>query len=346
MNIPSKMIYKIVEYAKDVSLMHNCQLTFLTIMGSHLYGNSTETSDIDVKGIMVPSKSSCLLNNAPRNINIKEGNNDLGIDFELYSIQEYFKLLRSGETVSCDMLFAQSYPDAILYLHPKFVELYEENIDKVIAGDRLDKNPYLRYAYSQAIKYGVKGNRYEIIQKVLNLAQIYYETDFAECKRLGDYLDELESAGGNRKYCFKTNIEASGKKLIPGLYLAGKTHQGTITLGEFVKRCNVLISEYGERARLAANNGGNDWKALSHAFRAVCQLNELVKTGNITFPRLEAKFLQDIKQGKIAFEVLKESIENNFKFFDEIVKESTVTKTYRFNQKFVDKFILSFYEEE
>jgi hypothetical protein len=332
----------VFKYATDIAKEHNCRLLFLTVMGSRLYGTDTSASDWDVKGIILPSAKDLILQRATHNINRKENENPLGIDFELYSIQKYFDMLRSGETVSSDMFWAPTNTEALIYIHEDFRDIFNHS-DKLIAGDRLDKNPFLRYAYAQAVKYGIKGNRFEVIERVLTLAKLYYEHNFTENTLLRDYLNELEATGNNEKYCFKTNIDIAGKKTIPGLYLAGKTHQGTIKLGEFIQRCETLLKDYGERARLAATSGGNDWKALSHAVRAVNQLNELVRTGKIRFPRVEAKRLLEIKQGKIPFEVVKETIEQNIEFFDEAIKVSIVTKNFRWNQKFVDEFILSFY---
>jgi|WetSurMetagenome_2_1015567.scaffolds.fasta_scaffold01476_18 hypothetical protein len=339
---------KILKYALDTCSEHNCELLFLTIMGSRLYGTELPASDYDVKGIMLPSTKDLVLRKATHNINRKETENPLGIDFELYSIQEYFKLLSSGETISADMLFAPSYLGAVIYVDEEFQQIFD-NIDKLIAGDRLDKNPYLRYAYSQAVKYGIKGNRYEVIQKVLKTAKSLYENAFEHHPgsvmylKLVEYLDELAKAGENNKYCFVTDIEVHKNQRVPGLYLAGKMHQGTIKLSEFIERAQSLLNDYGHRAKLAAQADGNDWKALSHAVRAVCQLNELLRTGKIKFPRAEAQRLLDIKQGKISFEEVKEIIENNIKFFDEAIQVS-VAKTYRWRQTFVDEFIFSFYE--
>jgi predicted nucleotidyltransferase len=333
-------------YTQDIAHAHKCELLFLTTMGSRLYGTDTPTSDWDVKGIVLPLAKDLILQRAAHNINRKENQNSLGIDFELYSIQKYFDMLRTGETISSDMLWAHTNPEAIIYMNEDFRTIFN-NYNKLIAGDRLDKNPYLRYAYAQAIKYGIKGNRFEVIRKVLNRAKKNFTCAWATTApnyiKLEDYLDELSKAGEDEKYCFKTNIDVAGRKTIPGLYLAGKVHQGTITLSEFIQRCETLLKDYGERARLAATSGGNDWKSLSHAARSVFQLNELIKTGRINFPLAKAKYLCDIKEGKVAFDNVKETIEHNIEFFNKAIQVS-FTQQYRWNQNWVDEFILGFYE--
>jgi len=334
---------KIYEYAKTVCEEHNCKLLFLTTMGSRLYGTYTSDSDYDVKGVMLPNYEDVLCGRYTHNIRRKPEQNDLELDLEIYSIQEYFKLLRTGETITADMLFSFTFPEAVIYADDYFADLFRHyHYKDVIDGKNLDRNPYLRYAYSQAVKYGIKGNRYEVVKRVLNLAQTLYEMNFEDL-RLGDYLTPLEIAGGNEKYCFVTEIETAGKKKVPGLYLAGKTHQGTIKLAEFVKRCKSLLSDYGERAKLAAESDGNDWKALSHAVRAVSQLLELVRTGMIRFPRYDAADLLQIKMGEISFETVKELIEDGIKRFDEELPFS-LAKHYRWRQDFVDKFILDIYK--
>jgi len=333
----------IVRYTKDLCYQHGCELLYLTIMGSRLYGTSTPASDWDVKGVMLPDSGDVLCGRHTHNIRLKEDQNYLGIDLEIYSIQKYFKLLRSGETITADMLFAPTYPEAILFVEHNFSDLFSHYKD-VINGKDLDKNPYLRYAYSQAIKYGVKGNRFGVVQKVLDLAETLYESNTAETHKLGDFLTALEMAGGNPKYCFVTEVETHRKQKVPGLYLAGKVHQGTIKLGEFVKRCKTLLSDYGERTKLAANAGGNDWKALSHAVRAVGQLLELVRTGMIRFPRSDADDLLQIKRGEISFETVRELLETGIQIFDEEV-ENGVAKTYRWRQKYVDNLIIKIYND-
>lgn len=334
---------QIFRYVQDLCNQHTCTLLYLTTMGSRLYGTNTPDSDYDIKGVMLPDYEDVLCGRYTHNIRRKEDENYLGIDLEVYSIQEFFKHLRAGETVTADMLFAFTYPEAVLYVEHEFSGIFR-NYNKLINGKNLDKNPYLRYAYSQAIKYGVKGNRFEVVKKVLNFAETVYGLDTLEEKRLGDYLTPLEIAGGNQKYCFVTEVETHRKQKIPGLYLAGKVHQGTIKLGEFVRRCKVLLNDYGERTKLAANAGGNDWKALSHAVRAVGQLLELVRTGMIRFPRFDAADLLQIKRGEISFETVRGLIETGIQIFDEEV-ENSVAKTYKWRQEYVDNLIIKIYND-
>ena len=56
---------------------------------------------------------------------------------------------------------------------------------------------------------------------------------------------------------------------------------------------------YGKRTRSAADNDGRDWKALSHALRALYEAEELVDTGKITFPLPLADEVKALKEGRL-----------------------------------------------
>ena len=71
--------------------------------GSHLYGTATENSDLDYKGIYLPTKEQILLNRFKKshNIQTKKGssakNTSDDIDIEFYSLQYFIKLACEGQ---------------------------------------------------------------------------------------------------------------------------------------------------------------------------------------------------------------------------------------------------------
>lgn len=79
--------------------------------GSHLYGTATSESDVDYKGVFLPSKEDILLGNIPKNYSFStkvngSKNNPDDIDVELYSLHYFIKLACEGQTVALDMLHA------------------------------------------------------------------------------------------------------------------------------------------------------------------------------------------------------------------------------------------------
>ena len=71
--------------------------------------------------------------------------------------------------------------------------------------------------------------------------------------------------------------------------------------GYAIKCVENFYSNYGKRAQQARDNMGIDWKALSHAFRAIYQLKDLYTNGDITFPLKEREFILKIKQGELHY---------------------------------------------
>ena len=78
---------------------------------------------------------------------------------------------------------------------------------------------------------------------------------------------------------------------------------------EFTQRVSADIKHYGTKTQ-EANNQGINFKAISHAIRTLYQLEELLKTGRITFPLRECHELRDIKNGKRSWPKLKSYILN------------------------------------
>ena len=61
----------------------------------------------------------------------------------------------------------------------------------------------------------------------------------------------------------------------------------------------LIFDKYRDRAKLAKDNDGVDWKAVSHAFRCMYEVESLLEAGEIVFPLPNREFLENVKLGKI-----------------------------------------------
>ncbi len=83
--------------------------------GSHLYGTATPASDLDFKGVYIPSARDILLQRVKGSVSQhrekaeKEKNLPGEIDSDTYSLQRFLGLVAEGQTVALDMLFAPSW---------------------------------------------------------------------------------------------------------------------------------------------------------------------------------------------------------------------------------------------
>lgn len=269
------------------------ELLYLSEFGSRLYGTHTENSDYDAKGIFLPSVESCVLGTAPRHLNFTTGNDTSrntkdDVDIELWSLQYFLSLLKKGETGAIDLLFSLFSENNKKWVSDAFLSCMRSYAPCDLFNLR-DTTSFISYAYGQAKKYGIKGSSLGRIEELLEWLK---EKNLPETERVGVLFEELIQKFGEEKHCFLK--EQNGA---PMLFFLGKGYDARITISETMQRLQTTYDKYGERARLAKENKGVDWKALSHALRAAFQMKSLIETRMISFPLKEAELLKKIKSG-------------------------------------------------
>ena len=262
------------------------QIIVKSVFGSHLYGTDTPESDMDYKGIYMPTKEEIFLGKIPKCISetTKRGNISKNtaedVDIAIYSLQYFIELSLQGETATLDMLHTPkeltlvTSPiwDELVSLRSKF---YTKNL-KAFVG----------YCRKQAAKYGIKGSRISAAQSVISLLRRFNDeskmADIWQNLYENEHLKFIEdSPNGLRQY-----------------QICGKIFQETVKLNYVAKNLEHYVEQYGERARLAEENKGIDWKAVSHALRAAYQTKMILEEGTIIFPLPQAEFIRLVKQGK------------------------------------------------
>ena len=307
--------------------MNNEKTIVKMLFGSHLYGTNTTDSDMDYKGIFLPTKEQVFLGKIPKSYNNAkkkaegEKNTADDIDIEIYSLHYFIKLACEGQTVALDMLHAPADMileksdiwDAIVVNREKF---YTKNL-KAFVG----------YARKQASRYGIRGGRINAAQSVVNHLKDYYpDTKMSDA---WDWLPIIE-------HCYMIEDNPQG---IRQYQVCGKIIQETVRVGYVLDILEKFLNVYGERAKLAAENKGIDFKAVSHALRAAYQVKELLTENTITFPLKEASFLKEVKQGKLDY--LTEVAPKLESLMDEVeILSENSTLPAKPDRKFWDQFII------
>jgi hypothetical protein len=111
-------------------------------------------------------------------------------------------------------------------------------------------------------------------------------------KRLSDVWDKLPYLEHTKKY-----YDEKAKTRI--YEVCGKKFQENCKISYILPVLEKFELEYGERARMAEQNQGIDYKAVSHAFRACFEVREICETWDLKFPLKDRGFLLDIKHGNI-----------------------------------------------
>ena len=333
------VVDKLKELATNLCRENDAELLYLTLFGSTLYGTELPgKSDIDVRGIFLPSADKAVLGELPHSLHWSSGDNESrnrvgDIDIDLWSLQHWIlTLLPSGDIGAVDLLFSPSNHACTLVNDPRLATVFA-------SPHRLIEirhcRAYADYSLGQAKKYGIKGSRLGALRSV-------YKWLASDCPssslstRLKDVLDKLVTACGDGKYC-----EAIIHNGEPALQLCGKIYVGGIRLSEFTQRVTTAMNSYGTRAIAAEQNQGLDFKALSHALRAFDQMEELYSTGKIVFPLRTREKLKVVKRGDIPWEELEKIIIRRLNETDTAREHAIFTAAY--DIKFAKAQVLACY---
>jgi RNA repair pathway DNA polymerase beta family len=279
--------------------------------GSHLYGTSTPSSDLDYKSVFVPDARDIVLQRVKATITNKrpkgigEKNYAGEIDVESHSLQRFLQLAAEGQTVALDVLFSPKWA---------MVETPGSEWLEIMANRHrlLTKKSasFVGYIRTQSNKYGIKGSRVAAARGALELLEsaMAEHGTTAKLELIGDRVSAfverheftslvpIENPGTGRAMM---HWEVCGRKM---------PYSASIKIAHGVM--SAMVGEYGKRALMAETQQGVDWKALSHAVRVGTQALELLQTGNITFPLPNAQHVIDIKTGKLPYAEVADEIED------------------------------------
>jgi predicted nucleotidyltransferase len=289
--------------------------------GSHLYGTDTESSDLDIKGIYLPTAYEIVLGKARKNVSTTrpkqefERNMKDDVDQEFFSLKEYLKLLCEGQTIALDMLFS---PKSFHLIQGERYDLFEyifDNKEKLLHRGLL---AFFGYAAKQAGKYGIKGSRVRAVKEALEFFK-----QFGDWDRLVEFKSTLDE-WVNRKVEFIEYVDILGpqQKMVTHLQVCQRKFPLTNTVKNVRNALEHIYDEYGQRAKMAELNEGVDWKAVSHSVRVNSEGKELLTTGFITFPRPDRELLLKIKTGKLPYKEVAYLIESGLKELEELQKTS------------------------
>lgn len=295
------------------------------VFGSHLYGTDDPDSDRDFKGIFMPEPREILLGRIPKsnhlgtNRDTNRKNSPGDVDHEIYSLHYFVELACRGETVALDMLHAPK--SALVKSSLTWASLvsnrerfYTKNL-KALTG----------YARRQAAKYGVKGSRLADARVVLKTLE-----EAPSGTRIGDL--RLEE----REHCRWTSPDEKGIRYYEA---CGKKLQETAAVEVYLEPMRRFVENYGGRAKLAEQNKGIDWKAISHAFRAAYQVRHILVDRGFTYPLPETEVILRVKRGEVPFREASANLEELIEEVEELSNNSPLPE--KVDRAYWDRWLLS-----
>jgi hypothetical protein len=305
--------------------------------GSHLYGTATPTSDLDIKGIYIPSARDILLQRITPIVSFNrskergEKNTAEDVDYELYSPAKFLSLVAEGQAMALEILFAPK-SSMLSEPHPLWQEI------QTLAPKLFTRQAacFLRYCKQQANKYGIKGSRVAAARIALEYL-IKAEEENGPGAKLLLVQDSLKKLADKNEFLALGECVDSNGTNISYFEICGKKAPFNTSIKSARSMAQRLMDEYGERSLAAERNKGIDWKALSHAVRVGHQAVEFLTRQHITLPRPEAAHLLDIKLGKLKFQEVGEEIEQLLIQVEDAALNSSLPEN--FDHSLIDNFI-------
>lgn len=325
--------------------MDRSNIIVKSVFGSHLYGTSTPESDQDFKVVFMPTWEQIVLNRVPRIANESTGlahmkNTNKDKDTEIFSIYEFVRLACDGQTAQMDMLHTPK--ELLIHTSPIWEEIVA-NREKFYSKNIVS---FCGYAKTQATKYSVKGDRMNCAKKVLD----WFNNALTISRATTGYADmpmsdsDLSTFPTDEHIIFHPGtFDPKGNKIMPMYEVCNRKLTVSASLLYNKAIVKKFYDDYGARAKQAATNEGADWKAFSHAFRAVYQAIELFKNGTMTMPRPEAEFLLKVKTGQLEMKNLVPMLDDLLEQANQLRATSTLPEQP--DREFWDKFLISKVEQ-
>lgn len=318
---------------------------FRTIAGSRLYGTHNENSDTDYKAVHLPTARELLLR--PKRDLVRStssgGANRNGaddVDVESFELQRYLKLTSDMQTIPVEMLFINNN-DGITRLPDVSADGQHRwtNTWHTVRANRhriLNRNnkAFVGYCKGQAVRYSMRGKRLDTFIKVVEELERHSDIDVRVYS-----IDELRHIEGVR---FIPKVQPGGQTLAY-LDVYGRQVPGTMKAREALKVYRKPVDEAGNRAHLAQQANGADWKALYHAVRIAEQGVRLFETGDISFPCQNTDFLLRIRGGEMDMDEVLDHFDGCAARLEEIGDNSPLAE--KPDKDWIDDFVFSRYEQ-
>lgn len=259
--------------------MEEVNVIFNGVFGSHLYGLSTPSSDLDYKGVYMPNYKELVFNDYKECVDKQTKD----VDYTYYAITKFLKILEKCDTVSIDMIHTPK--EFTLTSSPLWVELQNHRSNLYCKNMR----GILGYIKTQTAKYTHKVERYEELQTLTEILKSKPSSMKLSELPLQYYIDEYYL-----KHC---SLHPATDKVQATFDVHGARYQLNASVEFLLSSLLDKLNRYGKRTHKGSVSGG-DWKSLSHAYRVLLQLDEIIHTRNLVFPLKYAPDVMKVKLGE------------------------------------------------
>jgi len=273
------------------------QLILLFEAGSHFFDLNGPNSDRDYRGLYIDTyqdsfESAKKVYQVDYKTKIGAGKNSSeDIDFTIFSLSSFFKLLKSGDFNMMEILFVPE--NKILFKTPIYDELVSVRENLLVN----DISAFLGFIKKEYKRYGVNIYHYKLQEDFLSFIKQWPPHD-----RLSDHWQDITNYGNNVEGVRFTEARVSNaslEKMIPSIVIAERLHHNTASIKYVTEAIEVILSRYGHRQKSMAASQV-EFKGLFHALRLIYEANDLFDFGKLIFPFSKERYetLKKIKNGE------------------------------------------------
>ena len=276
--------------------MEERKLLFKVRTGSHLYGLSTPTSDLDYMSVIMPLPRDILglqpleeIDNSTKKSNENRRNTAEDIDDKMFTLPRFLHLILNANPEKTEVLFAES--KNIEFITPEIQFLFD-NRSKLVSRRVLKS--FSGFAHSQKSKLMVKKERFTSLTETVDYLEKHF--DKSRLVTTANDLTEEESLTLNSMLKHykgdKNNCESF--------------HKG-LSLKMIYEKLVSERDNYGWRVRTESFNIlGYDCKFGYHLIRLLDECRQLLETGKIIYPFTGEVYddIMSIRQGKVSYNEL------------------------------------------
>ena len=292
------------------------ELLVETIYGSHLYGTNVPGSDLDIKRVYVASMGELIRGQTETRNRSEKLFGGVERETEEHHISKFCKMILQGQSLAYSMLFTPA--SHITYLTPAWNELLAHR--SLLVSKQL--KPFIGYAVSQARKYSIKGERLCTLEDFLHVVSAARDPHLLNDQgRLHKEVFEgvQQAFRGREGVVLHDEVTANGV-VVRHIQVCGLGFGETTPVKLWIGPLTNLLKRFGRRAAQAKEDNGQDLKALYHAVRIIGEMNEILRTGRITYPRPEAPLLLEIRRGRLTNDEIADLIEVGFAASEELMR--------------------------
>lgn len=316
------------------------KMIFKCVAGSHLYGTNTPLSDIDERGVFIPDNRYF-----HGFVNRIEQFEDKKNDTTYFELRKFLHLACENNPNIIELLFVPV--ESMRFCTSEWISIINARQFFVC---KKSKFTFTGYAHSQfnriklhrrwlmhpptrqpeRVDFGLLEHKSTLTKDQIGAFNVLLALKLENIKEFHPLKEQIELM--NETYDFKALCQQfravdpkALQEIIPitdeFIEIIQKENAYAVASHEWNLYQNWKKNRNPERAILEEKYGF-DTKHGSHLIRLISEGEELLMTGKITFPRPDASYLLDIKNGKYKYEELADILENYDKKFEDLYVNS------------------------